>query len=111
MIDNTPVEKLEPVSYDLDMTYEDTFNHDSRPGQKLDIFFEQKVAKRLINFHAKPIDRTQFDHDLLSKQLELETMKITMNEEDEKVREAFIYDCQGQCANKPYRRTITRETN
>ncbi len=38
-------------------------------------------------------------------------MKVTMNEEDEKVREAFIYDCQGQCDNKPYRRTIARETN
>lgn len=67
LIDNTIVEKLSPVSYDFEMTFDETFSHDNRPGEKLDIMFEQKISKRLVNFHAKPIDRTQFDNDLLSK--------------------------------------------
>lgn len=112
LIDNTPVGKLSQVSYDLDMAYEDTtYSFDNRPLQNFDTMFEQKVSKRLTLFHAKPLDRTQFDKELLAKQLDLETVKITMHDEDEKVREAFIYDCQGQCENQPYRRHIIRETN
>jgi hypothetical protein len=40
LIDNNLVEKLSPVSYDFEMTFDETFSHDNRPGEKLDIMFE-----------------------------------------------------------------------
>lgn len=76
------------------MAYEETtYSLENRPLQNFDTIFEQKVGKRLAAFHAKPLDRTQFDRELLAKQLDLETVKIEMQDEDDKVKEAFIYDC------------------
>lgn len=45
----------------------------------LDNIFEQKMAKRWSAFHGKPLDRTQYDKELLEKQLDLETITVTLN--------------------------------
>ena len=47
-------------------------------------------------FHARPIDRTQYDHDLLQKQMDLETMRIALNDETEgRMRDTFLIEYEG----------------
>lgn len=81
--DNTLVEKIQKVEYDINYIdgydgqwYDAVLTSEQRPT--LDSIFEKKVKYRLSKFHAKPIDRTQFDRELLQKQMDLETMKITL---------------------------------
>lgn len=57
------------------------YDYESRPMQNLDTIFEKKMSKRLAAFHAKLLDRTQFDTPLLQKQLDLEIIKVTMVED------------------------------
>ena len=89
--------------------YDCVLTSEQRPS--FDSIFEKKVKYRLSKFHAKPIDRTQFDKELLEKQMDLETMKITLQDEDDKVRDVFLNECGGQCSHQPYKRVISRETN
>ena len=89
--DNSIVEKLAPVEYeinfgcfdygdgeptketeqaeDLIMTdvHSDLYTQETRPLSQMDLIFEKKMGKRLALFHNKPIDRTQFDKETLSK--------------------------------------------
>ena len=48
----------------------------------MDLIFEKKMGKRLALFHNKPIDRTQFDSELLEKQLDLETLSIELKDNE-----------------------------
>lgn len=114
--DNTLVEKIQKVEYDINYIdgydgqwYDAVLTSEQRPT--LDSIFEKKVKYRLSKFHAKPIDRTQFDRELLQKQMDLETMKITLQDEDDKVKDVFLNECGGQCCHQPYKRVISRETN
>lgn len=77
-IDNTLIEKIPKVEYELDLNDMalPIYSHESRPLEILDQVFERKMSKRLSKFHAKPIDRTQYDKELLQKQLDLEIIKI-----------------------------------
>jgi len=75
------------------------------------LIFEKKMQKRLATYHNKPIDRTQFDHDMLCKQLDLEVLNITLaDNEDNKAREQYLSNG-GQCFGSGYKRNIVRETN
>jgi hypothetical protein len=58
--------------------YDVLYNMNQRPKETLDIIFEAKMQKRLATFHNKPIDRTQFDAELLQKQLDLETVNLEL---------------------------------
>lgn len=62
-------------------------------------------------FHARPLDRTQYDKDILQKQMDLETMRITLKEEDSRMRDTFLIEYEGQCGDVAYTRKITREAN
>lgn len=74
--------------------------------------FERSMKHRLATFHARPIDRTQYDRDLLQKQMDLETMRITItNESDSRMRDTFLNEYEGQCGPVAYTRKITREPN
>ena len=55
------------------------------------------------------IERTQFDQEELEKQLDLEVVTITLNDEGDDVRKEFTE--LGQCINTPYSRKIFREDN
>lgn len=129
--DNTLVEKLPRVEYEVEYGYFDNgesdnsleedslmlgndeylYTYENRPLRDMDTIFEKKMSKRLASFHAKLIDRTQFDKELLRKQLDLETINITMNDEEDVVKEMFINECDGQCTGKAYNRAITKEIN
>lgn len=74
-----------------------------------DNIFEYKTKKRLATYHVKMIERTQMDNEAMNKQLDLETMKITHIEADEKVQNEFLQS-KGQC-NYPFTREITVEAN
>lgn len=68
--------------------HDNLYTEKTRPGNQLDLIFEKKMQKRLASYHNKPIDRTQFDHEMLCKQLDLEVLNITLaDNEDDKVRE------------------------
>lgn len=54
------------------------------------------MQKRLATFHNKPIDRTQFDTELLQKQLDLETVNLELMNQDENYRNKFVGGG-GQC--------------
>lgn len=82
-----------------------------RQFNTLDVIFEKKMQKRSSVFHSLPIDRTQYDRKTLTKQLELETVKIVLKDEDDRVKETFLNDYGGQCTQLPYDRVITREAN
>lgn len=86
-------------------------NLESRPLQTLDGMFERQMKKRLNMFHARPIDRTQYDKDILSKQMDLETMRITLNKEENRMKQTFVNEYDGQCGEVAYTRKITREQN
>ena len=43
--------------------------------------------------------------------MDLETMRITLNEEDDRMRDTFVNEYEGQCGQKAYTRKIVRETN
>ena len=68
------------------------------------------MSKRLSRFHAKPIDRTQYDKELLNKQLDLEIITVKITVQDDSLKQAFLIE-QGQCTSKPFKRTTTKETN
>ena len=69
------------------------------------------MGKRLALFHNKPIDRTQFDQELLDKQLDLETLSIELKDnETDKFQQQYEKNG-GQCSGTGYRRIIERETN
>jgi hypothetical protein len=117
------MEKLPKVEYDLDIgtfgedegqccniLQDALYTRESRPMETMDAICERKMSKRLSKFHAKPIDRTQYDKELLSKQLDLEIIKIFITVQDESVKTAFLKE-QGQCKMLPYKRTTTKETN
>ena len=55
------------------------------------------------------IERTQFDQETLEKQLDLEVITITLNNEGEETRNEFTEF--GQCINWPYSRKSFREDN
>ena len=102
LVDNTVVPKIERVEYVLDIgqfggyddyeenmevcnddivhhgVYDQLYNMNQRPKGTLDNIFEAKMQKRLATFHNKPIDRTQFDAELLQKQLDLETVNLEL---------------------------------
>ena len=59
---------------------------ENRPQKTLDYIFEMKMKKRLATFHAKPLDRTQYEKELLEKQLDLETIRVTLHDEDASVK-------------------------
>ena len=86
------------------------YDAESRPMQTLDAIFEKKMSKRLAAFHAKLLDRTQFDDALLRKQLDLEIINVTMVDD---VNDWFTKEFRhtGQCTHRAYERTVTRETN
>lgn len=84
---------------------------ENRPCKTLDSIFEKKMNRRLARFHAKPLDRTQYEKELLEKQLDLETIIISLHEEDASVKQAFLRECGGQCGSKPYKRTTKKEAN
>lgn len=111
-IDNTLIEKIPKVEYELDLNDMalPIYSHESRPLETLDQVFERKMSKRLSKFHAKPIDRTQYDKELLQKQLDLEIIKIYITIQDDSLKKAFLQE-HGQCNMKPYKRTTTKETN
>lgn len=100
-VDNTRIEKLPRVEYEIDFgdyskdeegdqvsnVFEDAaYTYENRPMKTIDAIFERKMGRRLTLFHSRPIDRTQFDKELLAKQLELETIKVIVREADESVR-------------------------
>jgi hypothetical protein len=91
------MEKLPRVEYDLDfgpfgetymsledngeystMMQETVYTKQNRPMESIDAIFERKMSKRLAKFHAKPIDRTQYDKELLLKQLDLEIIIVSI---------------------------------
>ena len=43
--------------------------------------------------------------------MDIESVKIALREADDKVKETFLNEYDGQCTNKPYDRVITREPN
>ena len=109
-IDNTLMDKLPKVEYDFDDGYLPLYTQEKRPMETIDAIFERKMSKRLSKFHAKPIDRTQYDKELLNKQLDLEIIKIYITIQDDSIKQAFLQE-HGQCSGKPYKRTTTKETN
>ena len=66
----------------------------NRPLHTLDAFSEVLMRKRIKKFHAKTIDRTQYDTEMLQKQMDLETMKIILTA-DAEMRESYLNECQG----------------
>ena len=62
------------------------------------------MAKRWSSFHGKPIDRTQYDKELLEKQLDLETVTKTLTKNGGK-------DVQEKDAATNYKRTTSRAPN
>jgi len=53
------------------------------------------MQKRLASFHARPLDRTQYDNELLQKQMDLETMKISLKDEEDTMRDTFLIEYGG----------------
>ena len=43
--------------------------------------------------------------------MDLETMRITLKDEQDSMRDTFIKEFGGQCGDKAYTRSVTRETN
>jgi len=43
--------------------------------------------------------------------MDLETMKISLKDEEDTMRDTFLIEYGGQCGDKAYTRSITRETN
>jgi len=71
-IDNTYVPKLPREIYEISIDgdpYSSCFENSDVPFREksLDEIFEQKMQKRLSSFHALPIDRTQYEKELLDK--------------------------------------------
>lgn len=66
------------------------------------------MAKRWSSFHGKPIDRTQYDKEMLGKQLDLEIVTITLTKNGGK--EVLEKDG-GQCGPDYYKRTTSRAPN
>ena len=85
------------------------YDQESRPLQTLDTGFEKLINRRLARFHGTMVDRIQFDQDELEKQLDLEVVTITLNNEGEDVRKEFTE--LGQCAKTPYSRKVFKEDN
>jgi hypothetical protein len=44
-----------------------SYHKENRPKKTLDEVFEAKMKQRASKFHGKPIDRTQYDKELLEK--------------------------------------------
>ena len=80
------MDKLPKVEYDIDFVpfgdsqmstdisgnistvmHDTVYTKETRPMESIDAIFERKMSKRLAKFHAKPIDRTQYDKELLTK--------------------------------------------
>jgi len=93
------MDKLPKVEYDLEFgTFDDDggqcpnffqetlYTKENRPLDSIDAIFERKMSKRLSKFHAKPIDRTQYDKEMISKQLDLEIIKIYITIQDDSVK-------------------------
>ena len=74
-----------------------TYDSESRPLETLDNGFEKLIQRRLARFHGSLIERTQFDQETLEKQLDLEVITITLNDESEETRKEFAE--LGQCIN------------
>ena len=87
-----------------------SYHKENRPKKTLDEVFEAKMKQRASKFHGKPIDRTQYDKELLEKQLDLETVTITLHEEFNNVKQVYN-DKEFQSALKAYKRSTTREPN
>ena len=73
-----------------------------------DDFGEVIMFKRIKKFHAKTMDRTQYDNEMMAKQLELETMNITLTSDPE-LRDTLLNECQGQCGPLAFKRKTARE--
>ena len=109
--DNTVVEKLPPVEYEIEpmqfgfQNYEpkvdpsqdqlmlgahgELYNSETRPLETLDTGFEKLIQRRLARFHGSLIERTQFDQETLEKQLDLEIITITLKDEGDETRKEF----------------------
>jgi len=87
LVDNSPVPKIQQVEYEIEPAVyeEDTvmtgvsdslLTKEDRPFKSLDQVFEKRMNQRMAVFHCSLTDRTQFDRDLLNKQLDLEVLNI-----------------------------------
>jgi hypothetical protein len=85
------------------------YDTESRPLESLDNGFEKLIQRRLARFHGSLIERTQFDQETLEKQLDLEVITITLEDEKDEMKKEFTE--LGQCVNQPYSRKIFREDN
>ena len=66
------------------------------------------MAKRWSKLPGKPLDRTQYDKELLEKQLDLETIRVTLTKTGGK---EILIKNEGQCGQDHFKRTTTREPN
>ena len=70
-IDNTLVPKLPREIYEISLGDPDSLSFENVDvpfrEKTMDEIFEQKMQKRLSSFHAQPIDRTQYEKELLDK--------------------------------------------
>lgn len=66
LVDNSLVPKIGQVSYKLDDPL-DCLVLATRPHSTLDLHFEQVKKRRMTKFHARQIDRTQYDKEMLEK--------------------------------------------
>jgi len=87
-----------------------TYTSETRPMGNLDHIFEAKMKVRATKFHMKPIDKTQYEPEHLQKQLDLETLTVTLQEEAANAKQAH-QDQGGIYGLKVYKRTTSKEAN
>ena len=68
------------------------------------------MNQRMAVFHCSLTDRTQFDRELLNKQLDLEVLNINCVNQSDDIRKAFL-ESNGQCTHPAYKRDVERLTN
>lgn len=85
---------------------------DTRPMKNLDSIFTQTWDQRMQEFpHTRSHkDAILFNSKELEKQLDLYVIRVTLEDGDDNMRDAFT-DHGGQCECTPYKRSIEQMTN
>lgn len=65
------------------------FTLDNRPtkGKTIESVLEEQLAKRMKKFIPTDFDLVDYDKELLKKQLDIQSIKVTLIKDDEKAKE------------------------
>ena len=76
---------------------------EQRPEQSLENLLESQLSKRMKIFVPTNFDLVDYDKELFKKQLDLETVKITLTKNEEKAKQYEVEEF--------YVRSVSRCTN